>query len=72
MAKMIIFKMHKRPSSLLGILPQPTVNLEIFTGNLFSRIALKDVFMILKNRDYGMICLISKRQSGFAISHGFY
>ena len=46
------------------------VNSEIFERILFSRKALKDIFATLKNRDYVMI--ISKRQTGFAISRGLY
>ena len=36
-----------------------TVNPEIFARILFSRIALKDIFVTLKIRDYGMIYIIS-------------
>ena len=49
-----------------------TVNPEIFAGISFSRIALKDISATLKNRDYGMISYISKRQGDFAIHRGYY
>ena len=35
----------------LGQLPESTVNLEIFAGILFSRIACKDIFAKLNIRD---------------------
>ena len=38
-------------------LPGCTVNSEIFARILFSRIALKVIFAMLKIRDYGMIYL---------------
>ena len=50
-----------------------TVNSEIFARILFSRKALKDIFVTLKIRDFGMIYLHQKRtKEFFAISRGFY
>ena len=48
------------------------VNTEIFARILFSRIALKDIFGKVNLRDWGMVYQISKRQSDFTISRGFY
>ena len=42
-----------------------TVNSEIFVRILFSRIALKDIFSMLKNCDFGLINLHQKRTKRF-------
>ena len=49
-----------------------TVNLEIFARNLFSRIALKDIFAKLKFAIRPWCTYISKRQSDLVILREFY
>ena len=49
-----------------------TVNSEIFAGILFSQIALKDIFTMLKFASWACFTYISKLHSDFAILRGFY
>ena len=49
-----------------------TVKSEIFARHLFSRMALKDIFMMLKCVTRSWFTYISKGQSDFAISWWFY
>ena len=49
-----------------------TVNPEIFTRILFSRIALKDIFATLKIASKALFTYISNRQSDFDILRGIY
>ena len=51
--------------------PAETIfTLEIFARILYLRIALKDIFVMLKIRDYIKIYLISRRQHDLATSRG--
>ena len=52
--------------------PPNTVNQEIFAIIIFSRIALKDIFVTLKIRTRAWFTYISKQKSYLGISQGFY
>ena len=54
----------------IPIKPMHTVNMEIFAGILFSRIAFKDIFVKLKNWRLGHDLPISVNNR--VISRGFY
>ena len=55
-----------------GISAAYTVNSEIFARISFSRIASKDIFSMLKIRDFGMIYLHQKMTKRFSHSRGSY